>query len=237
MQNILEIYKNDNAQHANTFAAFLKNNYRVLYSDENNYLLFDSKTKEHIAYFTDAEIAEKIFKKHFPDEIFYCLTIQDKGSLSIVNKLFKIKEYDTFLQGVIRSSRRVEKKLKIKYATMENKDEIYEKSYEFDEELLIKLINNYRLAIARNDKEELVGYIAINDNDAIDYLYVFPEFRRKGYGTELLCHMISVCLKNDKLAYFQVPENCLGVINLLKKLGIRLPKKVYKFYKFYEELT
>lgn len=51
-------------------------------------------------------------------------------------------------------------------------------------------------------------------------LYVFPEYRRRGFGTALQTYLISKTLQKGFVPFAQVEKDNINSLNLQKKLGM-----------------
>ncbi len=79
------------------------------------------------------------------------------------------------------------------------------------------ITKRYGRGIYKDDK--LIGWIAIHDDDALGFLYVFEEYRRNGYAKDLLYSAINEVRKKGKIPFaYVVPEN-IKSLNLVLGMG------------------
>ena len=66
----------------------------------------------------------------------------------------------------------------------------------------------------------LVGFIGEHLEGSMGLLYVFPEYRRRGYGSALQTHYIVKTMENGYVPFGQVEKNNLNSLKLQQKLGM-----------------
>ena len=64
-----------------------------------------------------------------------------------------------------------------------------------------------------------VGYIGIREEGTIGHLEVFPEHRRKGYGTLLIKAITNLQIKNGRISSCHILENNVPSIAIHRNLG------------------
>lgn len=68
-------------------------------------------------------------------------------------------------------------------------------------------------------KDKLVAWGLTHDDGALGSLHVLDEYRKKGYGKEILISLIHQNRKLGKLSFAQVEERNTKAINLVEQLG------------------
>ena len=66
----------------------------------------------------------------------------------------------------------------------------------------------------------LVGFVGEHLEGSMGILYVFPEYRNRGYATALEKHMIAVTMDKGFVPFGQVEKDNEASLNLQKKLGM-----------------
>ena len=79
------------------------------------------------------------------------------------------------------------------------------------------------------DGKQLVAWGLIQDDGAMGFLHVLPEYRRKGYGYQVTLALIEKVRKKGKLPFASIMQDNLKSINLVKKLGFKEDKKKHWF--------
>jgi len=69
-------------------------------------------------------------------------------------------------------------------------------------------------------ESRLVGFIGEHLEGSMGMLYIFPEYRQKGYGTALQTHLIAKTLEKGFVPFGQVEKNNQTSLNLQKKVGM-----------------
>ncbi len=69
------------------------------------------------------------------------------------------------------------------------------------------------------EDNKLVGWVLTHDDGSIGLLNVLPEYRRKGYGYELMLAIIRETRKVGKLPFLHIEENNIKSTELALKLG------------------
>ena len=65
-----------------------------------------------------------------------------------------------------------------------------------------------------------VGFIGEHLEGSMGLLYIFPEYRRRGYGAELQKHMIKNTMERGFVPFGQVEKDNLASLRLQEKLGM-----------------
>jgi GNAT superfamily N-acetyltransferase len=69
-------------------------------------------------------------------------------------------------------------------------------------------------------QDQLVGFIGEHLEGSMGLLYVFPEFRHRGYGVALQKHLIAKTMGEGYIPFGQVEKGNHASINLQKKIGM-----------------
>ena len=105
-----------------------------------------------------------------------------------------------------------------------------------DESDLSMLAENYRLISAEELElvvgrgsillgycnDELVGFIGEHLEGSMGILYVFPEYRRRGFGASLQKHMIAKTMDAGFVPFGQVEKDNMSSLGLQKKIGMTI---------------
>ena len=70
------------------------------------------------------------------------------------------------------------------------------------------------------DRGQLVGFIGEHLEGSMGLLYVFPEYRRKGYGTALQKAFIALTMERGWIPFGQVEKSNLNSLKLQEKIGM-----------------
>jgi len=70
------------------------------------------------------------------------------------------------------------------------------------------------------EADRLVGFIGEHLEGSMGLLYVFPEFRRRGFGTALQTHCIVKTMENGCVPFGQVEKDNLNSLKLQQKIGM-----------------
>ena len=103
-----------------------------------------------------------------------------------------------------------------------------------EEHDLAMLVRNYKLispeelesAVRRKsillgyDQGHLIGFIGEHLEGGMGLLYIFPEFRRRGYGTALEKHLIAKTLEEGYIPFGQVEKDNQNSLCLQNKIGM-----------------
>lgn len=69
---------------------------------------------------------------------------------------------------------------------------------------------------------EMAGYIGVHSDGSMGMLYVFPPFRRKGYGEALYATLINRRLNKEHPPFAQILADNQSSLKLQQKLGFRM---------------
>ncbi|MBQ8658481.1 MAG: GNAT family N-acetyltransferase [Clostridia bacterium] len=88
-------------------------------------------------------------------------------------------------------------------------------------ENLERLFSAGKIFCGFDEKGNFVGFIGSHPEGSMGMLYIFPEYRRKGYAEELEKRLANEYLKNGRVPYGHVIEDNLASLALQKKLGLK----------------
>ena len=103
-----------------------------------------------------------------------------------------------------------------------------------DEHDLAMLTRNYQLISPKElekvvrrknlllgyDQDRLIGFIGEHLEGGMGILYVFPEYRRQGFGTALQTHLITRTMERGFIPFGQVEKRNQASLDLQKKIGM-----------------
>lgn len=75
-------------------------------------------------------------------------------------------------------------------------------------------------------KDKLVAWGLTHDDGALGSLHVLDEYRKKGYGKEILISLIHQNKKLGKISFAQIEEKNTKATNLIEQLGFIKDRKV-----------
>ncbi|MFZ1279869.1 MAG: GNAT family N-acetyltransferase [Ignavibacteriaceae bacterium] len=75
-------------------------------------------------------------------------------------------------------------------------------------------------------KDKLVAWGLTHDDGALGSLHVLDEYRKKGYGKEILISLIHQNRKLGKISFTQIEEKNLKATNLIEQIGFVKDRKV-----------
>lgn len=100
------------------------------------------------------------------------------------------------------------------------------------EAFLIEFEGKYNKTLGLEIDYALIGYIFYSeyiDEININHFAIHPDFRRKGYASELMKKLIAK-LSNEQIIYLEVNTTNLPAINLYKKFGLYILNTRKNYY-------
>ena len=86
-------------------------------------------------------------------------------------------------------------------------------------EELAEIVQRRRILLGF-EKDQLVGFIGEHLEGSTGLLYIFPEYRHRGFGAELQRHMMGRTMDEGFVPFGQVEKDNLASLSLQKKLGM-----------------
>jgi 8-oxo-dGTP diphosphatase len=74
--------------------------------------------------------------------------------------------------------------------------------------------------------DTLVAWALTHDDNSLGFLHVLPDFRRKGYGTDVLKSLICQMRKENKQVFLNVEPTNLNSTSLVNKMGFVIDRKI-----------
>ena len=87
-----------------------------------------------------------------------------------------------------------------------------------------RITKSISAAIMKKDK--LVAWGLTHDDGALGSLHVLDEYRKKGYGKEILISLIHQNRKLDKMSFAQIEERNINAARLVESLGFTKERRV-----------
>ena len=84
----------------------------------------------------------------------------------------------------------------------------------------LRLVVKRRSILLGYFKGRLVGFIGEHLEGSMGILYVFPEYRRHGFGSALQKHLIAKTMEEGFIPFCQVEKDNRSSLDLQKKLGM-----------------
>lgn len=200
----------------------------VIYADDETVLINLPLAQCVLLYCENVEKGITILKEHHFESI-TAFRAQQREVLNFAKKKFNFTNEIVCYQisNLSREYADVPNILEIKALDISVKDAIYShyKVYTLDE--LDILLENKQIFGGFKD-EKLIGFIGIHMEGSCGMLEIFPENRRKGYGTILEAYINNYVINKGWTPFGQVLEDNFKSLNLQQKLGMQLSKeKIY----------
>ena len=90
----------------------------------------------------------------------------------------------------------------------------------------MRLIVKRRKLVLGFDGGSLAGFMGEHLEGSMGLLYVFPEFRRRGYATELENAVIAKTLREGYIPFGQIEKNNSASMALQRKLGLAVSDRM-----------
>ena len=229
MEKIIYNLKNNN--YCSDIEYILKhyNDNEIIYDNENGICVFNKQFDLHIVCVNSFETAKaitskidacnRVILKNDYELKAFCEKFSFDNSMDCWHTLYANAATKNFVDGLSFSDLN-EKSLNFMLNTY---DEPVSK-----EEILKN--NQTSKFIIANYYGEFAGYIGVHENGEIGYLYVSPQFRKKGIATALINEMVSRFASNNETAFCLIETHNTNSINLHKKLNSIFAKKVFWLY-------
>lgn len=222
--NLLSILKSDLSRNISILGFFSNYDVEEYFIEKSSALIFGYSDQlwAHISSSSVSELSSLLKKYHTKTKYYY--SVED-WMISLILKHGKedwrmITNRYTLEQNVFTESP------KFKIATIDksyanciynNSDYKSYISLEYIEERLRKDIS---AGIFVNDN--LVAWGFTHDDGALGFLHVLKDFRKNGYGAEILLALIRMRKKVKKPIYVNIVHDNVAATNLVTKLGFKL---------------
>jgi GNAT superfamily N-acetyltransferase len=74
--------------------------------------------------------------------------------------------------------------------------------------------------------ETLVAWALTHDDNSLGFLHVLPDFRKKGYGKDIVKSLIYQKRKENKLVFLNVEPTNMNSMNLVNKIGFVQDRRI-----------
>ncbi len=208
--------------HMDMIEVIRRNTADLLYADVDGVLIREQKSDAYMISVNDVESGCRLIDTIAEGNLF--VAHQENMAEHISNK-YNLKGKMECFQVVYEQEHRLEVSDEISIRALELEHiniilEHYKKlSYLEMKELLEQgaMFGGYKDGV-------LIGFIGNHLEGSIGLLEVFPEFRKRGYGTILESYMVNHMLQKGQVPFAQIEVNNIASLELQKKLGFRVSK-------------
>lgn len=228
---ILELLNRDKLKNINLINFI--NNYGVddIRNNGNTYIVKGTSDKQWVYVFYEKEPNEIEFKNLIDnlktgEEYFAVL---EDWMVDIVKKTHKVIWHLSSLQLYFPDDIQTkEVKHIIKDLSVRDAKYIYEHSDYKKYISLDYIVDRIKRGIALGlyDRGGLIAWILTHDDGAMGFLNVLPEFRRKGYGTEITTALIKRIREKGGIPFVHIEKENVKPLNLALKMGFKIHKNV-----------
>ncbi len=228
---ILKILLKDKLRNVNLINFISSYGIDEIRNEGNTYLIKSTSDKQWIYFFyidkPDEKEFEYLIKNLKSDEKHFA--VLDDWMVDIIKNNWKVLWNISSIQMFYPDENQPqETKHIIRNLTLKDVKYIYEHSDHKKYMSLKYLEDRIRRGIALGlyDKGGLIAWILTHDDGAMGFLYVLPEFRRKGYGTEITYALIKEIRQRGGIPFVHIEKDNTKSMNLALKMGFKVHKNV-----------
>lgn len=197
---------------------------KVIFLEGDSFIIYDKTTNTYSLY-TD--------KENYSESMLSCLeekpellqVFGDAAFKGLEGLLDEYPYYQKCVQGILRGPIKFKGKEKLALVPATLKDLPYIQTMyndDCEEEVLYNAIKAGRMWVGKDiETGQKMCFGGIHIDDSLGFEYVEPYFRRKGYGSELICKLSELAynLKGYKFMFIHALTNNHASISMLKKVG------------------
>ncbi|MCX7834393.1 MAG: GNAT family N-acetyltransferase [Ignavibacteria bacterium] len=228
---ILQILSKDKLRNINLINFILDYGIEEIRKIGNTYLIKSTSDKQWIYFFYESEPNEQEFKNlitNLKDGDSHFAVLED-WMVDIIQSNCKVIWHLSGLQLYFpeeiqpKEVKHIIKDLSIKDAKYIFEHSDYKKyiSLQYIEDRIKRGI-----ALGLYDRGGLIAWILTHDDGAMGFLNVLPEFRRKGYGTEITSALINRIREKGGIPFVHVERDNVKPMNLALKMGFKVHRNV-----------
>lgn len=198
--------------------------------EKNDDVLFirDALSEVNMLACENDEVAKKVLDRHAHRK-FELITTPNEAAARYAQKIFG---YENILEccqyAYLGEKPELDPRLTLRKAEAADLQVITESYDLVSEEEVDKTIKNSMVWMAYDEKGDLVGFIGEHLEGSLGMLYVYPEYRRKGYALSLEMAGFRNSIEHGYIPFGQVVSDNLPSLELQKKIGlVCADKKVY----------
>ena len=191
----------------------------ILYKEDNALLVKDNISGAYFLACLDVSTGLSVLDKHIGQDC-NLLMVSDYnlGKIAVDKYGFaeKIECYQVAYYGEKPSTAT---ELSIRTATIGDLPTLTKNYHMLSEEELEQIVLRKSILLGYYN-DQLVGFIGEHLEGSMGLLYVFPEYRHRGFGAELQRHLMARTIDEGFIPFGQVEKDNLASLNLQKKLGM-----------------
>ncbi len=203
--------------HMDMMEAIRRNSADLLYADIDGVLIREQNSDTYMITVNDVELGCNLINTISESNLFVA---HQENMVELISNKFNLKGKMECFQVVYEQEHMLEvsDEISIRALDLEHIDVILEhyKKLPYSEvkELLEKgtMFGGYKDGV-------LIGFIGNHLEGSIGLLEVFPDFRKRGYGTILESCMVNRMLQKGQVPFAQIEVNNKASLELQKKLG------------------
>ena len=106
--------------------------------------------------------------------------------------------------------------------------EIIMQTYQFADIKELNFARKRNMLFTAHADGKFCGYIGEHREGSMGMLHVFPQFRERGYATDIESFLINKKLLDGSIPYCHIIDDNVASLNLQRKLGLDIaPEKIY----------
>lgn len=203
--------------HTDMLEAIRRNSADLIYAEEDGVLIREQYSDAYMISVIDVELGCNLINTISESNLFVA---HQKNMVELISTKFNLKGMIECFQVVYvrKNLLEVSDEIYIRALKLEHLDVILEHykklSYAEVKELLEQgaMFGGYKDGV-------LIGFIGNHLEGSIGLLEVFPDFRKRGYGTILESYMVNRMLQKGQVPFAQIEVNNKASLELQKKLG------------------
>lgn len=223
-ERVREICKNNVSLLAPILLALNRGKCSVVYLEENSFIVYDKTTNTYSLY-TDKEGYSEQMLSSLEEKPELLQIFGDTAFKGLESLLDEYPYYQKCVQGIITKPVEYKGKEKLKLVPATLKDLPYIQTMyndDCEEEVLYDAIKAGHMWVGKDiETGQKMCFGGIHIDDSLGFEYVEPYFRRKGYGSELICKLSQLAygLEGYEIMFIHALTNNLASISMLKRAG------------------
>ncbi len=228
---IIMLLNKDKLRNINLINFILSYGIDEIRMNDNTYLIKATSDKQWIYFTYENEINKEAFisliKNLKPTEKHFA--VLEDWMVEVIKEHWKIIWHVKSVQLIYPAGKQTSpSKHIIKDLTLKDAKYIFEHS-DYKKYMSLEYLKDRirkGIALGLYDKGGLIAWIITHDDGAMGFLNVLPEFRRKGYGTEITSAMINRIRAQGSIPFVHIESENTKSMNLAMKMGFEFHRNV-----------
>ncbi len=197
----------------------------IIIQTEKALLVKDTVSEAYMLACEETEIAMALFDRYLKEDCRLLMTSDNEIGKAVFKKYGFLEKLECYQVAYYEEKPVINCELSFKTAEKNDLD-ILIKNYDLISPQELEKVVKRKSIVLAYEKDHLVGFMGEHLEGSMGLLYVFPKYRKKGFGMALQTYFIRKTMEKGYVPFGQVEKENQKSLHLQKKIGMTKSEKL-----------